>query len=695
MSGERQLSSEIREKALRLRTEIEAHNRRYHQFDAPTISDSEFDALMRELLALEAEYPELVSEDSPTRRVGAPISGGFAQVSHDVPMLSLGNAFSDEDVREFAARIAEKLGREDVAFSVEPKIDGLAISLLYVDGRLARAATRGDGQSGEDVTHSVRTIPSVPLRLEWGQAWPRALEVRGEVYMPRKAFEEFNERARARGERTLANPRNAAAGSIRQLDPKVAASRPLAFFAYALGQVEPEPIWQQHTEVLADFRRYGLPVCPEAGRAVGVEGLLAYHRQIGARRDELPYDIDGVVYKVDDLAAQRELGFVSRAPRWAIAHKYPAREAQTVVEAIDVQVGRTGAITPVARLRPVQVGGVVVTNATLHNELEVRRKDVRVGDTVIVRRAGDVIPEIVAVVPDQRPQEALPFVMPTHCPECGALLAREGDEAVLRCTGTGVCPAQRKESIRHFASRRAMDIDGLGDAWIEHLVDFGEVHHVADLYALSLPQLLELKRRVDERDVLVPEAVKKGKVASRWAENLIAAIDASRQTTLPRLLFALGIRDVGESTAKTLAMHFGALDRIVSASEAELMTAPDVGPVVASRIVAFFAAPLQREVIDLLRARGVHWQEGEPRAAAGPLLGQTVVLTGTLSTLGRDAAKARLESLGAKVSGSVSGKTSFVVAGSEAGSKLDKARELGIRVLDESALLALFEEHGA
>ena len=694
MSGDLFATSSAATRIGQLRDEIALHNHRYHVLDAPTISDSAFDALVRELQTLEAAHPELVSADSPTQRVGAPISGGFAEVRHDVPMLSLGNAFSDEDAGEFFRRIADKLGREDVAFSVEPKIDGLAISLLYIDGLLTRAATRGDGSTGEDVTHSVRTIPSVPLRL-MGSDWPSVLEVRGEVYMPRAAFEAFNERARERGERTLANPRNAAAGSIRQLDPKVAASRPLAFFAYALGRIEPEANWAQHTDMLADFRRYGLPVCPEADRAIGLEGLLAYYRRIGERRDALPYDIDGVVYKVDDIAAQRELGFVSRAPRWAIAHKFPAREEQTLVEAIDVQVGRTGAITPVARLRPVQVAGVVVTNATLHNEHEVRRKDVRVGDTVIVRRAGDVIPEVVSVVLDQRPDSALPFEMPSVCPECGSQLAREGDEAVLRCTGTGVCPAQRKESIRHFASRRAMDIEGLGDAWIENLVDLGYVHHVADLYALTLDQLLEMKRRADERDGVVPETVKKGKVASRWAENLLAAIDASRKTTLPRLLFALGIRDVGESTAKTLARHFGALDRIASASEADLMTAPDVGPVVASRIAAFFAAPHQREVIDLLRARGVQWEEGEPLAAAGPLLGKTVVLTGSLNALTRDEAKERLEALGAKVSGSVSGKTSFVVAGSEAGSKLDKAQSLGIPVLDEAALLALFAEHGA
>ena len=694
MSGDLFATSSAASRIAQLREQIAEHNHRYHVLDAPTISDSAFDALVHELQALEAAHPELVTADSPTQRVGAPISGGFAEVRHDVPMLSLGNAFSDADAGEFFQRIADKLGREDIAFSVEPKIDGLAISLLYVDGVLSRAATRGDGSTGEDVTHSVRTIPSVPLRLMGGD-WPRMLEVRGEVYMPRAAFEAFNDRARERGERTLANPRNAAAGSIRQLDPKIAASRPLAFFAYALGRIEPEATWAQHTDMLADFRRYGLPVCPEADRAIGLEGLLAYYRRIGERRDALPYDIDGVVYKVDDIAAQRELGFVSRAPRWAIAHKFPAREEQTVVEAIDVQVGRTGAITPVARLRPVQVAGVVVTNATLHNEHEVRRKDVRVGDTVIVRRAGDVIPEVVAVVLDQRPDGLVPFQMPGVCPECGSQLAREGDEAVLRCTGTGVCPAQRKESIRHFASRRAMDIEGLGDAWIENLVDLGYVHHVADLYALTLDQLLEMKRRADERDGVVPETVKKGKVASRWAENLLAAIDTSRKTTLPRLLFALGIRDVGESTAKTLARHFGSLDRIASASEADLMTAPDVGPVVASRIAAFFAAPHQREVIDLLRARGVQWEEGEPLAAAGPLLGKTVVLTGTLNALTRDEAKEKLEALGAKVSGSVSAKTSFVVAGSEAGSKLDKAQSLGIPVLDEAALLALLAEHGA
>ncbi|MBL0041507.1 MAG: NAD-dependent DNA ligase LigA [Xanthomonadales bacterium] len=694
VSGASFASGNVATRIEQLRSDIDTHNHRYHVLDAPTIADSAYDALLRELQALEAEHPEFVSAESPTQRVGSPVTGGFAEVRHEVPMLSLGNAFSDDDVRDFFRRIADKLGHEDIAFSVEPKIDGLAISLLYVDGRLTRAATRGDGSTGEDVTHSVRTIPSVPLKLI-DSGWPRMLEVRGEVYMPREAFEAFNERARERGERTLANPRNAAAGSIRQLDPRISASRPLAFFAYALGHIEPEPRWRQHTDMLADFRRYGLPVCPEADRAIGIAGLLGYYRRIGERRDALPYDIDGVVYKVDEIAAQRELGFVSRAPRWAIAHKFPAREEQTVVEAIDVQVGRTGAVTPVARLRPVQVAGVVVTNATLHNEHEVRRKDVRVGDTVIVRRAGDVIPEVVSVVLDQRPDGLPPFEMPTHCPECGSLLAREGDEAVLRCTGTGVCPAQRKESIRHFASRRAMDIEGLGDAYIDTLVDLGFVHHVADLYALTLDQLLDMKRRADERDGVVPESVKKGKVASRWAENLLAAIDASRATTLPRLLFALGIRDVGESTAKTLARHFGALDRIASASEADLMTAPDVGPVVASRIAAFFSAPHQREIIDGLRARGVAWEEGEPLAAAGPLLGKTIVLTGSLASLTRDEAKERLESLGAKVSGSVSAKTSFLVAGAEAGSKLDKAQSLGIPVLDENALLALLAGYGA
>ena len=691
--AESSIKSEPAVLAANLRREIAQHNYRYHVLDAPEIADSAYDGLMRELQAIELAHPELVVPDSPTQRVGAVVASGFAEVRHEVPMLSLGNAFSDEDAGAFFERISEKLGRADIAFSVEPKIDGLAISLLYVDGVLTRAATRGDGSTGEDVTHSVRTISSVPLRL-LGSNWPHLLEVRGEVYMPRAAFEQFNQRARERGERTLANPRNAAAGTVRQLDPKMAAARPLAFFAYALGHCEPMAAWQHHTDMLADFRAYGLPVCPEADRALGRDGLREYFQRIGARRDVLPYDIDGVVYKVDDLAAQVQLGFVSRAPRWAIAHKFPAREEQTVVEAIDVQVGRTGAITPVARLRAVQVAGVVVTNATLHNENEVRRKDVRVGDTVIVRRAGDVIPEVVSVVLDQRPAHSLPFEMPASCPECGSALAREGDEAVLRCTGSGVCPAQLKESIRHFASRRAMDIEGLGDAYIENLVDLGYVKSVADLYALNLDALLEMKRRADERDGVLPETVKQGKVASRWAENLLAAIAASRNTTLPRLLFALGIRDVGESTAKTLARHFGSLERIASAAEADLMTAPDVGPVVASRIVAFFAAPHQREVIQLLRARGVVFDEGEPLAAAGPLLGRTVVLTGSLASLTRDAAKEKLESLGAKVSGSVSAKTSFVVAGAEAGSKLDKAQALGLRVLDEAALLELFAAHG-
>ncbi|MFN7550126.1 MAG: NAD-dependent DNA ligase LigA [Pseudomonadota bacterium] len=702
------MSVDVAARIQALRREIEDHNHRYHVLDAPTIPDAQYDRLVRELEALEAAHPELQSPDSPTRRVGARPVAEFAPVRHRVPMLSLANAFSDDEVVAFADRVAEKVGSKETAFSVEPKLDGLAISLLYEDGVLVCGATRGDGETGEDVTHSVRTVRSVPLRLR-GDDWPRTLEVRGEVYMPRAGFEAMNAQARERGEKVFANPRNAAAGSLRQFDPKIAASRPLAFFAYSVGLVEGGALPDRHTATLARLRAWGLPVCPEADVAVGAAGCLDYFRRIGARRDALPYEIDGVVYKVDRYDWQQALGFVSRAPRWAIAHKYPAREEMTVLEAIDVQVGRTGAITPVARLKPVPVAGVVVTNATLHNEDQIRRLDVRVGDTVVVRRAGDVIPEVVGVVAERRPPDATPWTMPTTCPVCGSRLERGKkvarqtkagieyeDSAVLTCTGGLFCAAQVRERIIHFASRRAMDIEGLGDRFIEDLVEFGFVKTPADLYALTLDDLLAMKRRADERDGTVPETVKKGKVASKWAENLLGAIDASRATALERVLFALGIRDVGESTAKALARWFGSLEALAAADEAALMAVPDIGPIVAAHVVAFFAEPHNREVVERLRERGVRGpDQAPPRTAEGPLAGQTVVLTGTLSSMGRDDAKARLEALGAKAAGSVSKKTTFVVAGAEAGSKLDKANELGVPVLDEEAFLELLRRHGA
>ena len=688
-----------RERAEFLRRELAEHSYRYHVLDAPSIPDAEYDRLERELRDLEDAHPELVSADSPTQRVGAKPLREFAEVRHEVPMLSLNNAFAEQEVRDFVQRIVDATGDAAPVFSAEPKLDGLAISLRFEHGVFVRGATRGDGATGEDVTQNLRTVKAIPLRLR-GAHPPAVLEVRGEVFMPRRAFEQFNERARARGEKPLANPRNGAAGSLRQLDPRVTASRPLSFYAYALGAIDGWRPPATHSKMLQALREFGLPVCPEATVATGADGLLDYFHRIGERRDALPYDIDGVVYKLDRFDQQNALGFVSRAPRWAIAHKYPAQEQLTTVEAIDVQVGRTGAITPVARLAPVQVAGVTVTNATLHNADQIARLDVRVGDTVIVRRAGDVIPEVVRVLEDRRPVNASgrpkhrPFAMPTVCPVCGSAVTREEGEAVTRCSGGLFCAAQRAQALIHFASRRAMDIEGLGDRLIEDLVDLDFVHGIADIYRLRLEDFLEMRRRADERDGTVPETVKAGKVASKWAENLIAAIAASKNSSLERLLFALGIRDVGESTAKTLAKYFGALDPIMNADESVLLDVPDVGPIVAKRIAGFFREPHNREAIAALRAAGVHWPEGAPqRSAEGPLVGKTVVLTGGLSTMSRDQAGDRLEALGAKVSGSVSKKTSFVVAGEAAGSKLEKARELGVDVWDEARLLEFLAKH--
>jgi DNA ligase (NAD+) len=682
-------------RAARLRAAIENANYRYYVLDDPDIPDADYDAQLRELEALEDAHPELASPDSPTRKVGARASGGFAQVRHALPMLSLANAFTDEEVAAFVKRIQQTIGASELTFSAEPKLDGLAISLRYEDGSFVQGATRGDGEIGEDVSANLRTITAIPLRLR-GKDFPRVLEVRGEVYMPKAAFEAFNERARERGERTLANPRNGAAGSLRQLDPRVTASRPLAFYAYAVGEVRDGKLPDTHTQTLARLRDWGLPVSPHVDVAPDLDGLLAYYRRIGEQRDGLPYDIDGVVYKLDRYDQQREMGFVSRAPRWAIAHKFPAQERSTRVEAIEISIGRTGAATPFAVLTPVQVGGVTVSKATLHNADQVARLDVRAGDTAIVRRAGDVIPEVVRVVEDQRPRGTKPWQMPSHCPVCGSAIVREEGESVARCSGGLVCAAQRKEAIVHFASRRALDIDGLGDRFIEDLIEFGYVHSLADLYALTLDDFLGMKRRAEERDGLIPETVKQGKVATKWAGNLLASIQASKNTTLERFLYALGIRDVGEATAKTLARYFGSLDAILGASEEELRGAPDVGPVVASRIAAFFAEPHNREAIAALRAAGVHWKEGPPqRSAEGPLVGQTVVLTGSLSGLTREEAKEKLEALGAKIAGSVSKKTSFVVAGDAAGSKLDKAKELGIEIWDEARLAGFLKSHEA
>lgn len=693
-------------RAAELRAVLAEHNHAYHVLDAPTVPDAEYDALLRELAAIETEHPDLVTSDSPTQRVGAAGVTDFSPVRHEVPMLSLNNAFDDvektddrerfAEIADFVRKIETKLGIENPEFSVEPKLDGLAISLRYEGGVFVRGATRGDGVTGEDVTANLRTIKVIPLMLR-GQGWPAVLEVRGEVCMPRAAFEAYNEKAREAGDKTLANPRNGAAGSLRQRDPGVTAKRPLAFYAYAVHLPDdPEStIAPRHSEALARLREWGFPVSAEVDTAQGFDGLVAYYRRIGARRDTLPYDIDGVVYKLDRYDGQKVMGFVSRAPRWAIAHKYPAQEQTTQVLGIDVNIGRTGAATPLARVQPVQVAGVVVSNVTLHNADQIARLDVRIGDYVIVRRAGDVIPEIVRVVVERRPEGTVEWQMPTECPVCGSALVREEGMAVWRCSGGLVCGAQRKEAIFHFASRRAMDIEGLGDRLIDELVEFDYVKTIADLYTLTVADWVEMKRRADERDGTVPETVKQGKVATKWAENLVASIDQSRSTTLERFLFALGIRDVGESTAKALARWFGGFDAIANAPKEELQQVPDVGPIVAGRVVDFFAEPHNRDVVQALRAAGVQWTEGEPqRTVQGHLAGKTVVLTGTLEQMSRDDAKDKLEALGAKVSGSVSKKTSFVVAGPGAGSKLEKASELGIEVWDEARLIAYLAEVG-
>ena len=660
-----------------LRAAIRHHDHCYYVLDAPEISDAEYDALMRRLQGLEAAYPALVTPDSPTQRVGGAPSPTFGSVTHREPMLSLENAFEDGEVVAFDRRVRERLGFDGaVVYCAEPKLDGLAVSLLYEDGRLVRGATRGDGTTGEEVTANLRAIPSVPLCLQ-GMGWPQALEVRGEVYMPRAGFAAMNARLQAAGERLFANPRNAAAGSLRQLDARVTARRPLSWFAYALGAVEPDadlPV--THFERLAALRSWGLPVCPLNERVTGVEGLLDYYRRMQARRAQLDYDIDGVVYKVDDIAAQQRLGFVSRAPRWAIAHKYPAEEAQTQVVDVGFNVGRTGAVTPVARLAPVSVGGVTVTNVSLHNFDELRRKDVRIGDTVIVRRAGDVIPEVVRVVVEQRPTDAREVALPTHCPACGAAVVRPAGEVIARCSGQLGCPAQRRRALQHFASRRAMDIEGLGEKLIDALVDGGLVHDPADLYVLPAETLAALPR-----------------MGEKSAANLFAAIARSRATTLPRFLYALGIPEVGEATARTLAQHFGDLEPLMAADEAALQAVPDVGPAVSAQIAAFFAESHNREVIARLRAAGVRWPPVAVTASdsvrGGPLQGKRFVLTGSLAGFTREAATAEIEARGGTVSGSVSARTDYVVAGDEPGSKLDKARALGVAVLDEAAFHAL------
>jgi DNA ligase (NAD+) len=670
-SGASKLRSEVDE----LRRAIEAHNYAYHVLDAPTVPDAEYDRLMRRLLEIEADHPELVTVDSPTQRVGAAKLEAFHEVRHARPMLSLDNVFSDADLEAFDKRTRDRLGDADIsaeriAYWAEPKLDGAAISLRYEKGELVFAATRGDGTTGEDVTHNVRTIRSIPLRLR-GSKLPAVLEVRGEVFMPRGGFVEFNKRALERGEKTFVNPRNAAAGSLRQLDPRLAASRPLDAFFYALGEVSDDALRgvKEQSAIVDLLRAFGLRVCPEGSLVEGVAGCLEYYGRIGRQRSTLPYDIDGVVYKVNKLEWQRELGFVSRAPRWAIAHKFPAQEELTVVRGVEFQVGRTGALTPVARLEPVFVGGVTVSNATLHNMDEVERKDVRIGDTVIVRRAGDVIPEVVAVVAERRPADARTVSLPRKCPVCGSDVERGEGEAIARCIGGLFCPAQRKEAIRHFASRLALNIEGFGAKLVDQLVDKGIAKTPADLYRLTAEQLAELER-----------------LGEKSAQKLVAAVEKSKETTYARFLYGLGIANVGEATALALANELRTLEELFAADEERLQRVPDVGPVVATAIHAFVHEPHNVEVIRALVAAGIRWPKAAPKAREQPLLGKTFVITGTLNTMTRDEAKTRLQALGAKVAGSVSKKTTAVIVGADPGSKLQTAQSLNVEIWSEEQL---------
>src|SRR5688572_23541933 len=668
-------TSKLRSELDALRRELEAHNYAYHALDNPTISDAEFDRLMRRLQEIEREHPELVTADSPTQRVGSAKLDAFREVRHAKPMLSLDNVFNDEELEAFDKRLRDKLVAADVAvervaYWTEPKLDGAAISLRYEKGELVFGATRGDGTTGEDVTHNVRTIRSIPLRLR-GSNLPAVFEVRGEVFMPRAGFAELNKRALERGEKAFVNPRNAAAGSLRQLDPRLAASRPLDAFFYALGEVSDDVLRtvKEQSAIVELLRGLGLRTCPEASLVDGVAGCLDYYARIGRQRDQLPYDIDGVVYKVNKLEWQRELGFVSRAPRWAVAHKFPAQEEMTVVRGVEFQVGRTGALTPVARLEPVFVGGVTVSNATLHNMDDLERKDVRIGDTVIVRRAGDVIPEIVAVVMDRRPDDARPVALPPKCPICGSDVERGEGEAIARCIGGLVCPAQRKEAIRHFASRRAPNLEGFGEKLVDQLVEKDIVKTPADLYSLTAEQLAELER-----------------LGEKSAQKLVAAVEKSKQTTYARFLYGLGIGNVGEATALALANEFGTLEELLAADEERLQQVPDIGPIVATAIHAFFHEPHNVEVIQALRKAGIRWPSTLPKSRDLPLRGKTFVITGSLQSMTRDEAKSRLQALGAKVASSVSKKTTALIVGADPGSKLQTAESLNVEIWSEEQL---------
>jgi DNA ligase (NAD+) len=663
----------ISQRAAELRKILQQHNHAYYVLDEPTIPDVEYDRLFRELQAIEAEHPELKTADSPTERVGAAPLTAFTQVKHQVAMLSLDNAFSEAELLAFNRRVSDRIKQANIAYACEPKLDGLAVSLRYEQGILVQAATRGDGRTGENVTQNVKTIKSIPLRLQ-GEV-PDVLEVRGEVFIPKAGFEALNASQQKKGEKLFANPRNAAAGSLRQLNSKITATRPLDFFAYSLGEVSDKAFAHSHHELLSHFKTLGLPVNPESKTVDDVQACLKYYEKLLNKREALAYEIDGVVYKVDDFALQQQLGFVSRAPRWAIAHKFPAQEELSEILSVDFQVGRTGALTPVARLKPTFVGGATVSNATLHNMDEIKRKDIRVGDHVIIRRAGDVIPEVVSSIKEKRPKNTEKIVMPTSCPVCGSDVVRTEGEAAARCEGGLYCAAQRKEAVKHFSSRKALDVEGLGDKLVEQLVDENLIEHVDGIFKLSLAQLAKLDR-----------------MAEKSAKNLLDALEKSKSTTLPRFLYALGVREVGEATARSLAMHFGSLEKLQQATEENLLQVADVGPIVAKHIVAFFHQSHNLEVIHSLQQSGVRWEDIEVASSDNqPLRGQTFVLTGTLERFTRDEAKARLQALGAKVSGSVSAKTTAVIAGSEAGSKLAKAEKLGVKVFLESDLEVLLD----